>query len=113
MIKDALNDLNIRFDGEFSRDGSYVVDLFDSDQFGKVYSILDKNKDVESMEDSSSLTVHSANISYLYGDYQLNLIADFDENLYKLVITEYEYVEDEYVEDEFEEESENDDERDN
>ena len=108
MIKDVLNDLNIRFDGEFSRDGSYVVDLFDSDQFGKVYSILDKNKDVESMEDSSSLTVHSANISYLYGDYQLNLIADFDENLYKLVITEYEY-----VEDEFEEESENDNERDN
>lgn len=108
MIKDVLNDLNIRFDGEFSRDGSYVVDLFDSDQFGKVYSILDKNKDVENLEDSSSLTVHSANISYLYGDYQLNLIADFDENLYKLVITEYEY-----VEDEFEEESENEDERDN
>ena len=108
MIKDVLNDLNIRFDGDFSRDGSYVVDLFDSDQFGKVYSILDKNKDVENLEDSSSLTVHSANISYLYDDYQLNLIADFDENLYKLVITEYEY-----VEDEFEEESENEDERDN
>ena len=104
MVEDALKELGIPFDGEFSKDGSYVVDLFDSDQFGKVYSILDRNNDVENLDDSSTLTVHNANVSYLYGDYQFNLIADFDQNLYKLVIVEYEYVEDEFEDEEEESE---------
>ena len=100
-VKDVLRKIGIVFDGEYSKDGSYVIDLFDSNQYGKVFSLLDKNPDVEDLEDSSTLTLNNANISYLYDDYQLNLIADFDQDLYKLVVTEYEYVEDE---DDFEEE---------
>ena len=95
MIRDVLRDLGIAFDGEYSKDGSYIIDLYDSDQFGKIYSLLEKNKDVENLEDLSTLTIHNSNIAYLYDDYELNLIADFDQNLYKLVITEYEYVKDE------------------
>ena len=41
MIKDVLRDLNIVFEGEYSKDGSYVIDLYDSDQFGKIYSLLE------------------------------------------------------------------------
>ena len=30
MIRDALRDLGIAFDGEYSKDGSYIIDLYDS-----------------------------------------------------------------------------------
>ncbi len=94
-MEKLLRELNIYLEGSYSKDGSYVVDIYDSDDFGRVYSLLDNNKNVEELDDSSLLNQHSANISYLYDDYQLTLIADFDEDLYKLVVTEYEYVEDE------------------
>lgn len=94
-MESVLRKLNIYLEGSYSKDGSYVVDIYDSDDFGRIYSLLDNNKNVEELNDNSLLNQHSANISYLYDDYQLTLIADFDEDLYKLVVTEYEYVEDE------------------
>ena len=93
-MEELLNKLNIFLDGDYSKDGSYVIDIYDSDEFGRVYSNLENNKDVEELYDNSLLNVHNANVSYLSGDYQLTLIADFDNDQYKLVITEYEYVED-------------------
>ena len=90
-----LRELGLALEGEYSKDGSYVVDIYDSNEFGKVYSALESNNDAEELYDNSLLTIHNANISYLFGDYQLTLNADFDQELYKLVITEYEYVEDE------------------
>jgi hypothetical protein len=94
-VEKLLRELNIYLEGSYSKDGSYIVDIYDSDDFGRIYSLLDNNRNVEELESSSLLNTHSANISYLYDDYQLTLIADFDEDLYKLVITEYEYIEDE------------------
>ena len=94
-MNDLLREFGLALEGEYTKDGSYIVDIYDSNEFGRVYSALENGKNVEELYDNSLLTVHNASISYLYGDYQLNLIADFDEELYKLVITEYEYVEDE------------------
>lgn len=94
-MEKLLRELNIYLEGSYSKDGSYIIDIYDSDDFGRIYSLLDNNRDIEELESNSLLNTHSANISYLYGDYQLTLIADFDEDLYKLVITEYEYIEDE------------------
>lgn len=94
-MEKLLKELNIFLDGSYSKDGSYVADIYDSDEFGRVYSSLESNSKVEELYDNSLLNTHSANVSYLYDDYQLTLVADFDENLYKLVVTEYEYVEDE------------------
>jgi len=94
-VESVLRELDIYLEGSYSKDGSYVIDIYDSDDFGRIYSLLDNNKNVEELDDSSLLNQHSANISYLYDDYQLTLVADFDEDLYKLVVTEYEYVEDE------------------
>lgn len=94
-MESLLRKLNIYLDGSYSKDGSYIVDIYDSDDFGRIYSLLDNNKDVEELADSSSINMHNANVTYIYDDYQLALIADFDEDLYKLVITEYEYIEDE------------------
>ena len=65
-MESVLRKLNIYLEGSYSKDGSYVVDIYDSDDFGRVYSLLDNNNNVEELDDSSLLNQHSANISYLY-----------------------------------------------
>ena len=102
-MDEVLKKLGISLDGEFSKDGSYIVDIYNSDEFGRVYSVLEKNDDVEELYSNSLLTIHNSSISYLYDNYQITLIADFEQDLYKLVISEYEYVEDEENIDDYEE----------
>ena len=88
-ITDILNELKINLKGTYSRDGSYVIDLEDSsDAFGKVYSILDKNPEVDYMESNSLLTVDNASMYYKYKGFQINIIADFRNNHYKGVVSE-------------------------
>ena len=86
-ITDILNELKINLKGTYSRDGSYVIDLEDSsDAFGKVYSILDKNPEVDYMESNSLLTVDNASMYYKYKRFQINIIADFRNDHYKVVV---------------------------
>lgn len=88
-ITDILNELKIKLKGTYSRDGSYVIDLEDSsDAFGKVYSTLDKNPEVDYMESNSLLTVDNASMYYKYKGFQINIIADFRNDHYKVVVSE-------------------------
>ena len=88
-LVDVLKRLGITNKGSFARNGSYVIDIEDSDEFGKIYSILDKNPDLEYMENNSLLTIDNGSLYYLYDrKYQINLIADFKNDNYKLVATE-------------------------
>ena len=45
-------------------------------------------KEVEENDDASSITLNSSNVEYIGDGYLLNLIADFSQDIYKLVITE-------------------------
>lgn len=86
-LPDVLKELGLNYDGTYSRDGEYVVDLADSsDDFGKAYSTLDRNDDAEYMQENSLLTVDNASMYYRYKDYMINIIADFNNNHYKIVI---------------------------
>lgn len=84
-IRKVLQELGIEERGNYSKDDSYVVDLPNSDEFGKIYSKLDKNDDVEYLEDNSLLTVNNASMYYRYDDIQITLIADFLNDEYKVV----------------------------
>ena len=84
-IRKVLQELGIEERGNYSKDDSYVIDLPDSDTFGKIYSKLDKNDDVEYLEDNSLLTVNNASMYYRYDDVQITLIADFLNDEYKVV----------------------------
>ena len=86
-IKDVLIELGINKNGTYSRDGSFVIDLEeDSNEFGKIYSILDKNPNVEYMESNSLLTIDNSSLYYKYKDFQINILADFNNDEYKVVI---------------------------
>lgn len=88
-MEKLLKDLGITKAGSYSRDGSYVIDLNSSEEFGKIYSLLENSTDLEYMEENNLLTISNASMTYRYGeDYQLQLIADFNNDAYKLVVNE-------------------------
>lgn len=84
-----LKELGIDQVGTYAEDGSYVIDIDTSEDFGKIYSTLDSSDELEYMDTNSLLTVHNASLLYKYGEeLQINLIADFDNDEYKLVANE-------------------------
>jgi hypothetical protein len=88
-IEQYLLDLDISNSGILSEDGGYVVDIENSDEFGKVYSKLEKADDLIPLVDSQVITLQGS--SFVYESetepFILNLIADFDNDRYQLVVT--------------------------
>ena len=103
MIKDILKEIGIVREGSLTKNGSYTIDIEDSDDFGRFYSILDKSSKVEEMEDNTINNVHTISLVYLYKDILINLTADFDGDKYTLIAKEINR-------DDFEDELEDDDE---
>lgn len=87
-MKELLRKLGINLIGSYAEDGSYVIDIDNSDKWGTIYTKLDNSDLVELQEESSLLTSDNASQIYTNDDYQLALIADFENDLYKLVISE-------------------------
>lgn len=81
--------LNLDRKGIYGEDGTYVIDIRNSDEFGRYYSRLDNNEELECVEESTLLTTHNGSLLYRYGDeFQITLIADFDNDEYRAVIME-------------------------
>ena len=87
-MKDLLKRIGITQAGYFTEDGNFVIDFDDSDQFNKAFSRLEKSDLVEENEDSSVINLNVSNVMYIGEGYSFNLIADFDEDSYKMVVTE-------------------------
>lgn len=67
---------------------SYVLDIVDSDEYGKIYSLLDKSDELEEDSESSQVTLDYSSIQFFNDDYMIQLIADFDADEYRLTIKE-------------------------
>lgn len=89
-MKDLLKQIGITEEGHRTSSNNYVIDLDDSNHFNKIFSKLDKSDLVEENEDSSVVNLDVTNILYIADGYSLNLIADFSQDTYKLVVTELE-----------------------
>lgn len=96
QIEDIINELGLdEYEGQVGKNNSYVIDLPSDNDFGKVYSTLETNEDVEQLEDNTLLTVHNASVIYVYKDrYQINLKSNFDTDEYSVIITDMEDSED-------------------
>lgn len=88
-LEKFLEKLGITQVGHYTKTNTYIIDIDDSDEYGKIYSLLDKSDEIEEDEDSSTITVHTSNIVFESDNYQLTLIADFDQDTYKLVCKEF------------------------
>lgn len=87
-MEELLKSIGITAKGEYTKNGAYIVDIKDYDEYGKYYSLLDKSG-LDELQDTSQITLHTTNITYANDDYQIVLQADLDEDLYKIVVTEY------------------------
>lgn len=85
-MEEFLKDLGITLAGRFSEDESYVIDLPDSDTYGKMYSKLEKSELVDVIDDTSTVTYENSNIEYESDLYTINLISNFEDDTYKLVV---------------------------
>ena len=85
-MEEELKRLGIEQEGQEGKDGSYVITIKNSDEWGKIFSKLD-NSDLEEMEENSLLTDNNSSLMFRSDNYQYNLLADFSANEYKLVIT--------------------------
>ena len=87
-MEEFLSKLGIKAQGVYTKYGAYVIDIEDYDEYGKYFSILE-NSDLEEVQDTAQITIHTTNITYANDSYQILLQADLDEDIYKLVVTEY------------------------
>ena len=85
-MEEELKRLGIEQEGQEGKDGSYVIPIDNSDEWGKMFSKLD-GSDLEDMEDNQLLTDNNSSLMFRSDNYQYNLLADFSANEYKLVIT--------------------------
>lgn len=87
-MKELLQSLGITDVGYYSKEKNYVIDFESSDDFNKTFAKLNKSDLVDENEDSSVINLDVSNINYLADGFSLNLIADFGQDIYKLVVTE-------------------------
>lgn len=87
-MEELLKKIGITDKGEYTKNGAYVIDIKDYNDYGKYFSLLEKS-DLDEVQDTSQITIHTTNVIYASDDYQIVLQADLDEDLYKLVITQF------------------------
>ena len=87
-MKDTLKKIGINESGYFSEDDNYIIDFENSEQFNKAFSRLEKSDLVEENEDSSVVDLNVSNVMYVSDDYSFNLIAEFEQDIYRLVVSE-------------------------
>ena len=87
-MEELLKNIGIIAKGEYTKDGAYIVDIKDYNEYGKYFSLLEKSE-LEEVQDTCQMTIHTTNVTYASEKYQVVLQADLDEDLYKLVVTEF------------------------
>ena len=87
-MEELLQQIGIKETPNESNDGTYVIDIKDSNEYGVYYSKLDRSPLLDEDEESSNVTIDGSTIVYISDDYTLTLIADFASDQYKLTIRE-------------------------
>ena len=89
-MREFLDKLGIKFPGRYEDNGDYVVDIENSNDYSKVYSILDKSNEIHELEDDSVFDVEKNTLNYEAEKYDITLQADLEGDEYKLIISEKE-----------------------
>jgi hypothetical protein len=94
-IQEYLKSIGISEEAEQGDDNSYVVSIMNSNEFGKIFSKLENAEDLDPLEDNQVVTEQGSSLVYesISEPYMLNLIADFDGDVYSLIIN---YIGDKY-----------------
>ena len=87
-MNELLKQIGIDAEPVKGEDGSYNIDIEDSNEYGRYFSKLDKSDLVEEEQDASSVNFENSSIQFTNDNYTLTLIADFENDTYSLNIRE-------------------------
>ena len=79
--------LGIRQKGEL-KGSQFVIELNDSDEYSRIYTILDKSPLLTIEQDKTVMTGDRTELVYSNNEYTVLLIADMKDNRYELIIEE-------------------------
>lgn len=84
-----LDEIGVDSTGE-SGETKYILQLADSDEWARYYTILNSNEELERSEDASMAEEHASVLTYRGKNYKIRLNANFDENYYTISVEELE-----------------------
>ena len=87
-MNELLKQIGIDAEPVKGENGSYNIDIEDSNEYGKYFSKLDKSDLVEEDQDASSVNFENSSIQFTNDKYTLTLLADFENDTYSLNIRE-------------------------
>ena len=87
-MEEFLRQIGIVPTGTISEDNCYVMNIADSNEYGKIYSVLDQCDEVSEDEDSSFVTDEHSSIQYVNDEYTITLLSNFDVDIYGLTVRE-------------------------
>lgn len=86
-MNEFLKSIGITQEGSYENDSKYVVELVDSNEYSKAYSILDKSDKVDLDTDLTLVSNKMSELTYLSDEYDIKLIANFADDIYKIIVT--------------------------
>lgn len=86
--KEFAKELGITKEGYESTTGSYIIELDNSNEFSKVYTLLDKNEDADLDVETMSMSADLVEMTYLTEDFDVTLQANLKENKYRVEVKE-------------------------
>lgn len=89
-INELLQELNINKEYEKIDNRTYSITIDNSNEFGKIFTKLDNSNIIESLEDSQLVTNEGTSLIYENEEYLLTLQANFENDIYNLIITDKE-----------------------
>ena len=87
-MNELLKQIGIDAEPVKGENGSYNIDIKDSNEYGRYFSKLDKSDLVEEEQDASSVNFENSSIQFTNDNYTLTLLADFENDTYSLNIRE-------------------------
>ena len=87
-MNELLKQIGIEAEPVKGENGSYNIDIKDSNEYGRYFSKLDKSDLVEEEQDASSVNFENSSIQFTNDKYTLTLLADFENDTYSLNIRE-------------------------
>lgn len=85
-MKELLQDIGITESGYYTEDDEYVIELDDSNQYSRIFSLLEKSNEVHEVEDDSVFDLEKNTLYFESEDYDIELSADLDDDFYKLTV---------------------------
>lgn len=85
-MEEFAKSLGIDKPGTMSGD-KYIIDLDDSNEYSKFYSLLDKSSLVDLDTSSTLVNENVSELLYMSDDYDIKLVGNFGRDLYRIIIT--------------------------